>query len=85
MLEDDQFMHRAIELALLLSPARNLPVGAVIPFPVRWWLKAEVRSGFLGSMPLATRRSKHFGRFRQISGFRQMGIVSKLKNRTFTN
>jgi tRNA(adenine34) deaminase len=32
MLEDDQFMHRAIELALLAEQEGNLPVGAVISF-----------------------------------------------------
>ena len=30
MSEDDQFMHRAIELALLAEQEGNLPVGAVI-------------------------------------------------------
>ena len=72
MLEDDQFMHRAIELALLLSKRAIYLLARSYPLLVRWWLKAETRSGFLSSMPLATRRLKHFGQFRPISGFHRM-------------
>ena len=70
MSEDDQFMHRAIELALLAEQEGNLPVGAVISQGGE--AVGEGRSAIWVPEFDATRRLKRFARFRQIAGIRRM-------------